>query len=271
MQRLLRPCDSIGFLRKYQTNVCCCCFRRCFSRTSGYHHSTRLRKHARWRKWIFLFISVGLEFPICFLLGAIVSYLLRIAKVLVIGMRYYPAFAAVYIDSTSTLLCATLYAWFDFSFSIIQQSRCQSDFYPTEANFIETNGTDIARFFRFYGTGQNLVAIQLCKDIPRYICWSYIVIKLPLLLIRRKYPTEKHENTDSLRLTREEKVLLHSSAPHSIEMSYVRNLFRLKEHRSTSRYFIGRLLPKFLYEWRDDFRFSSRVICLYASVFLLLF
>ena len=164
-----------------------------------------------------------------------------------------------------------MYAWLDFSLSIVYQSWCQSDFYPSEANFDDTNGTDIARLFHFYGTGQNLIALQLCNDIPRYVCWSYIVIKLPFLLISRIYRAATRDGSNHLRLTREEKVLLHSSAPHSVEMSYVRNLFRLKEHRSTSRYFIGRLLPKFLYEWRDDFRFSSRVICLYASVFLLLF
>ena len=25
-----------------------------------------------------------------------------------------------------------------------------------------------------------------------------------------------------------------------------------------------------IYEWRDDFRFSSRVVCVYASIFLML-
>ena len=201
----------------------------------------------------------------------IVLYLIRIAKVLVIGIRYYPVLSAVYTDSVLTLLCATLYAWLDFSLSIVYQGWCQSEFYPSEENFDDTNGTDIARLLLFYGTGPNLLVIQLCSDLPRYLCWSYIVVKLPSLLIKRIYRTVKQDGANGLRLTREEKILLHSSAPHSVEMSYVRNLFRLKEHRSTSRYFIGRLLPKFFYEWRDDFRFSSRVICLYASVILLLF
>jgi hypothetical protein len=35
--------------------------------------------------------------------------------------------------------------------------------------------------------------------------------------------------------------------------------------------FLVHLIPKFIYQWRDDFRFSSRIICVYSSVFLLLF
>ncbi|CAF0739179.1 unnamed protein product [Rotaria sordida] len=206
--------------------------------------------------------------------GVIVVYLLRILKVLFIGFRYYPVLSAVYIDSILTLTCAILYAWLDFSVSIVYQGLCQSDFYPSDDNFDETNGTDIVRLFEYYGTGQNLIIIQLFTDIPRYICWSYVIIKLPMLLINKISTTIKHKNKDQfkrLHLTREEKILLHSSAVHSVEMSYVRNLFRPINQRSTSRLFLARLIPKFIYQWRDDFRFSSRILCVYASTCLVLF
>ncbi|CAF2333515.1 unnamed protein product [Rotaria sp. Silwood2] len=206
--------------------------------------------------------------------GVIVVYLLRILKVLFIGFRYYPVLSAVYIDSILTLACATLYAWFDFSVSIVYQGLCQSDFYPSDDNFDETNGTDIARLFEYYGTGSNLIIIQLFTDIPRYICWSYVIIKLPMLLINKISTIIKNKNEDQfkrLHLTREEKILLHSSTVHSVETLYVRNLFRPINQRTTSRLFLARLIPKFIYQWRDDFRFSSRILCVYSSTFLLLF
>lgn len=194
---------------------------------------------------------------------------------MVIGFRYYPELAAVYIDSLLTLTCASLYAWLDFCVSIVYKSLCQSDYYPSDDNFAETNGTDIIELFDYYGTGSNLILIQLMTDIPRILCWSYIVVKLPMLLIQKIYTTIKHRNERGDRhfhLTREEKILLHSSAPHSVEMSYVRNLFRPADQRSPkSRLFLARLIPNFLYHWRDDFRFSARVLCVYSSVILILF
>ncbi|CAF4881640.1 unnamed protein product, partial [Rotaria sp. Silwood1] len=141
-------------------------------------------------------------------------------------------------------------------------------------NFDETNGTDIARLFEYYGIGQNLIIIQLFTDIPRYLCWSYILVKLPISLINKIVKIRKHTNEDQakhLHLTREEKILLHSSTIYSVDISYVRNLFRPIHQRITSRLFLAHLIPKFIYQWRDDFRFSSRILCVYSSTFLLLF
>lgn len=59
--------------------------------------------------------------------------------------------------------------------------------------------------------------------------------------------------------------------PGSVEMLYIKNLFIPVDKRPPSRALIARLIPKFIYEWRDDFRFSSRVLCIYSSVFLLLY
>ena len=201
-------------------------------------------------------------------------YLLQITKVFVIGVRYYPELAAVYIDSLLTLTCASVYAWLDFSLSIVYKSLCQSDFYLSKDNFAETNGTDLIELFDYYGTGANLMLIQLMTDIPRMLCWSYIVVKLPALLLQKIYTRIKRRNervNHPFHLTREEKILLHSSAVHSVEISYVRNLFRPKDHRSKSRLFLARLIPTFVYQWRDDFRFSARVLCIYSSVILILF
>lgn len=192
---------------------------------------------------------------------------------MVIGLRYYPILSAVYADTILTLFCASLYAWLDFSVSIVEQSLCQSEFYPSDDNFNETNGTDLVTFFNYYGTGQNIMIIEIVTDLPRYLCWSYVVVKLPALfisklikLIRRR----AERRAGHVRLTRAEKILLHSSVPHSVEMSYVRNLFRPVHQRSATRFFLARLLPKFVYQWRDDFRYSSRVVSVYASVFLML-
>ncbi|CAF0849296.1 unnamed protein product [Adineta steineri] len=206
--------------------------------------------------------------------GVIVVYLLRVVKILIIGLHHYPTLSAVYIDSILALACGTLYTWLDFIISIINQGLCQTDYYPSDDNVGDTNGSDLESLFDYYGTGQNLIIIELLTDIPRYLCWAYIVIKLPMLLINKINATIKKRNRkeiNRIHLTREEKILLHSSAAHSVEMCYVRNLFRGNNEHRKSRLFIGRLIPKFIYEWRDDFRFSSRIVCVYASVFLLLY
>ncbi|CAF1667935.1 unnamed protein product, partial [Adineta ricciae] len=206
--------------------------------------------------------------------GVIVVYLMRIANILVIGIHYYPLLAGAYIDSILAWSCATLYAWLIFSLAIIEQGLCQTGFYTSDEYPDDVNNTDTGMYFDFYGTGPNLLIIELVTDIPRYLCWAYIVVKFPMLLIEKIYQTAKKRNRESsshIHLTREEKNLLHSSASHSVERSYVRNLFRGKNRCLRSRLLFGRLMPTFIYQWRDDFRFSSRIFCVYASIFLLLY
>ena len=204
--------------------------------------------------------------------GVIVIYLLRLLQVLVMGLRYYPFLAAVYINSIITLLLGTLYAWLDYSVTIVNQGMCQADFYPT---FTDSNSSSIDTMLQYYGTGHSLIAIQLCMDIPRFVCLAYINVKLPMLLVKKLYYRFKRdlpmEEQLLLQMSREEYGLRRVCKPNSVEMIYVRNLFRSANDRPRSHHLLARLLPKFIYEWRDDFRFSSRVICVYASLLLLLY
>ena len=204
--------------------------------------------------------------------GVIVRYLLRLLQVLVMGLRYYPLLAAVYINSITTLLLGTLYAWLEFSFTIVNQGMCQPDYYPT---LEESNSSSIDTMFEHYGTGSALIAIQLGTDIPRFLCLAYINVKLPMLLVRKLYYRFKKdlpmERRLLMQMSREERIFRRACKPNSIEMLYVRNLFRSATDRPRSQHLFARLLPKFIYEWRDDFRFSSRVTCVYSSVLLLLY
>ncbi|CAF1339227.1 unnamed protein product [Adineta steineri] len=207
--------------------------------------------------------------------GVIVVYLLRLLQVIVMGFRYYPFLAAVYMNTIFSLSCATLYAWFDFSMTIVNQGMCQVDFYPTYDDYLD-NSSDIDTMFDYYGTGPNLVVVQLCTDIPRYLCLAYINIKIPMLLFKRLYRRFNRRNLSPeqrllLQLTREQKAFFHTIRPDSVEMLYVQNLFRSADHRPRSHTLWGRLIPKKIYEWRDDFRFSTRIICIYSSMLLLLY
>jgi len=114
----------------------------------------------------FLFIETDVKL---FFVGVIVVYLFRIAKFLIIGIRYYPILA---------LFCATFYVWLVFVISIISSSLCSSDFYPSKANFDDTNGSDIAEYFLFYGTGSNLIVIQLFTALPRYQSAAFLYSSL---------------------------------------------------------------------------------------------
>jgi hypothetical protein len=207
--------------------------------------------------------------------GVIVVYLLRIVEVLIMGFRYYPFLAAVYINSIFTLACATIYAWLDYSIAIVNQGMCKSDFYPTYDDYLANSSSSITDMFAYYGTGPNLIAIQLCTNIPSFVCLAYISVKLPMLLVKKiHYRFRKDLSVEArmiMQLTREQRTFFHIVRPNSVEMLYVKNLFRPADQRPRSQALFARLIPTKIYEWRDDFRFSTRVLCIYSSIFLLLY
>ncbi|CAF4210083.1 unnamed protein product, partial [Didymodactylos carnosus] len=207
--------------------------------------------------------------------GVIVKYLLRIFQVLVIGFRYYPTLAAIHMDTIFALFLATLYSWLDFSVSILDQSLC-NNYYPTEDLYEETNGSstdDIKSLLEYYGTGSNLIVIDACIDIPRFICLAYISVKLPELFIKKiraRMNRKQQSISTSLSLSREERQLL-SYMKHSIEARYVRYLFIPLERRPENKTLLSRIIPKKTYTIRDDFHYSLRVLSVYASALMLLF
>ncbi|CAF0879327.1 unnamed protein product [Didymodactylos carnosus] len=184
-------------------------------------------------------------------LGVIVKYLIRILQVLVIGFRYYPILAVIHMNTIVALFLATMYSWLDFSASVVDQSLC-SNYYPTENLYEETQGSstnDIKSLLAYYGTGSNLIVIDACIDIPRFICLAHISIKLPELEGRQ----------------------LLSYMKHSIEARYVRYLFLPVEKRPESKTLFSRIIPKIVYTIREDFHYSSRVLSAYASALMLIF
>ncbi len=193
------------------------------------------------------------------------TYLLQIARVFVIGFRRYPILAAVYIDNYFSLICATLYVWLDYSITIVHSSLCRNDFYQTDDDYDSTDSNRTVTNLNYYGTGSKLLFLQLLPDIPRYLCLAYISIKLPILLIKH---IQQRKLTDR-RLTREQKNLLYSSLPYSTESQYVKRLLGIRNVETSKNRFTN--IVRHIYAWRDDFRFSSRVICVYAAIFLFLF
>lgn len=192
-------------------------------------------------------------------------YLSQIFHVFVIGFRRYPILAAVYIDNCFSLACATLYVWLDYSITIVHSGLCRSDFDSTNDNYNKTKILNTVVYFNYYGTGSKMIFLQLLNDIPRYLCLAYISAKLPMLLIKRI----RERNSLDRRLTREQKNLLHSSLPHSVESQYVKRLLGMAGASEPTNRFAQ--LTSHIYAWRNDFRFSSRVVCVYASLFLLLY
>ena len=206
--------------------------------------------------------------------GVLVKFLLRILKVLIMGFRFYPLLACIYIDTGLTLTCASFYIWLDFAFTIIKQGACRPTYYPTYDDFL-TNSTDVSMKFRYYGTGSALIAVQLGMDVPRYLCLAYLSVKLPVMLIRKvlllRKPRQPDDPQTVVAWTRSEEILLRMADPKSVETRYVKNLLRSARQQPTSEALIARLIPQSIYQWRDDFRFSTRILCIYASIFLLLF
>lgn len=184
---------------------------------------------------------------------------------LVLGFRRYPILAAVYLSTPMTLICASLYIWLDFSITIVDTGLCRSDFFKTDKNYENNDVNYATMYLTYYGTGSRLLMFQLVADIPRYIFLSYISVKLPMLLYKRF----RRRNSVDVNLTREQKTLLHSSLPYSVEARYVRQLLGLRSPTKSVNRFADTF--RFIYAWRDDFRYSSRVMCVYASILLLLF
>lgn len=206
--------------------------------------------------------------------GIMLAYLLRITDVLIIGLRYYPILAALYIKSISTLMLGALYAWLIFILTVVNQGMCDTSYYPTAAKFNETDeGAFLKDLFGYFGTGSTLLIIELVTDIPRYLCMAYICVIMPTMVIskvlHRLRPKKilSHAEQIYAGCSREERVLLRVSEPDSVEMRYIRNLLRPANRVAPSRCW----LPKLIYAWRDDFHHSSRVVGMYSSICLLLF
>jgi hypothetical protein len=128
--------------------------------------------------------------------GIIIYFVLRILDVLIMGIRFYPILACAHINTIFTLTCATIYAWLDYGFTLFTQGFCYPDYYPTYDDAV-AHVNDISMQLAYYGTGSNMMSIQLCTDIPRYLCLAYISVKLPIMLItkinerRKKNPTDE--------------------------------------------------------------------------------
>ena len=149
--------------------------------------------------------------------------------------------------------------------TILNTSVCHNDFYPTEDEYFGGSIGNAAMFLAYYGLGTKLLLLQMANDIPRYLFLSYISVKLPMFLWKRL----RQKDTFEKRLSREQKTLLYSSLPYSAEARYVRRLFGMDKKPKSSNRFVQ--AARYIYTWRDDFRFSSRVVCVYSSIFLLLF
>jgi hypothetical protein len=199
------------------------------------------------------------------LTGIIITYLRQIFKVLIIGFRRYPMLAAVYLDTPLSLICGTLYIWLDFIMTILQMGLCKNELYASDENIGGGGSMFLGDLLKYYGTDSTLIFLQLLTDVPRYLFLSYISIKLPSLLIKRLL----NRNRTEMRLTREQRILLQASSVNSVESKYVRNLFAKKKNSESVHPLIR--CVRFVYHWRDDFRFSTRVVCVYAAISLLIF
>lgn len=210
--------------------------------------------------------SIGSDqFSSRFHLGIIITYLRQVLKVFIIGLRRYPILAATYLRTPVALGCASLYTWLDFSVTLLDNSFCQNDFYPSDKTYDQSTRTKTLLYLNYYGTGWRLIFFPLLVDIPRFLCLSYISIKLPVIFIKRIVFQRKIDE----QFSPEQKILLHSSLPTSVESRYVRKLFGLELSTQPTHNWMKYF--EFIYKWRDDFRFSSRVLCTYSAIFLLLF
>lgn len=161
-----------------------------------------------------------------------------------------------------------MYTWLDFCITILNTGFCRNDFYPTDKTYDNSTRTGDARpsrYLKYYGTGSKLVFFQLLGDIPRYLFLSYISIKLVSLLFKRI----RYRSKGGIELTRDQRNLLYSSLPHSVESRYVKNMLGISVDNGPTNRFAKTF--RFIYVWRNDFRFSSRVVCVYAAIFLLVF
>lgn len=198
--------------------------------------------------------------------GTIGTYLLQVLQVLVIGFHCYPILAAVYINTRFTLSCAIFYVWLDFALIIGFDDICRNSYYYTKEAFEKSEDISTPFYLDYYGTGWNLIFFQLLNIAPRYFCFAYICVELPVLLYKRCRAKRRSKEMEP---TREQKNILYSSLPHSPESRYVANLFRSSKRITRANPIIR--LFRLIYTWRDDFRFSSRVFCVYASIFLILY
>lgn len=100
------------------------------------------------------------------------------------GVKYFPILAAIYIDSIFMLTCAALYAWLEYAFTILSDGACYPDYYPSYYDYLD-DSTDVNDKLRYYGIGSALLAIQISTTIPRYLCASYVCVKILMKLVQK--------------------------------------------------------------------------------------
>lgn len=169
--------------------------------------------------------------------GVILVYLLRVADVIIIALRYYPILIAVQSKTICILLCTTLYVWLDFSLTIVDQGMCDTDYYPIIKSLNQSS--QLETVFSYFGTGSTLLIIELCTDIPRYLCLTYLSIKFPVMPIKKI----RDRNSFKMQFTREERILFRISQSDSTEMIYLRNLLTPTDKRPASPHLVARIIP----------------------------
>jgi hypothetical protein len=193
--------------------------------------------------------------------GVVVSYLQEIFRVCMMGLQYYPILVAIYMDSLGSLILSNFYILIEFAMRMTTRAICPTNHPLTVLDSIEKYRYEL---LIYYGTGSFLILIELLIDTPRFLCLSYIIVKLIQKITQKvRHHSKVHPSTCLDNQTRAEKMLLHVISSDSTELRYIHNLLKSKEKNnkdiSSNRWF---------YEWRDDFRYSSRILSVYSSICL---
>ena len=228
--------------------------------------------------------------------------LMRIFEVIFIGIRYYPILIAFRSKSCTIYILAALYSWLDLADTVYQQGKCDS---------ITYYGYDFesARRVIFYWIGYKILSVVPTIVLSSYITINLTYRAIIMLLNRLKRKTKdrlccfkctNNDDDDEVLYSHSDALyvfeLLHNKHENGNHNEFRRNIqvftrifqkFNNTEYRESFSHAnespmlanksdkiknrLKSLFKKYIYDWKDTFRFTSRFINTHIVAFLALY
>ncbi|CAF0809485.1 unnamed protein product [Brachionus calyciflorus] len=162
---------------------------------------------------------------------------IRLIEVLLASLRYYPPLIAFCADSLVIYATSAIYMAVDYANNIYTEGRCEIlDVDNETIKLIQTS----------------IVPVTLIKDIPQFFLISLIftVLTCRTILIIIDMIKKKTNTNNRLLINEDERF-------YSIhDLKYCLDLYNNKKSENLKKNF----LKRFLYDWNENFKFSSRII-----------
>lgn len=188
-------------------------------------------------------------------LSGLATLLVQVVKVILASLKYYPLLIAFYSDSIVIYVTSIVFVIVDLTTEVYKTARCE-DFRDIK-EFLDNKKPQIERIIsNMNGT----IAFGITINLPTIYLLSHLLISLCTKTISNAFNKSK-------KFLVNEEVIFYSKT----DINYCANLINKKETVATHSNVFKRLYNKYIYEWDENFRFSSRIVNAHIVAFFALY